>query len=112
MINVHIERVVLDQVPVSAGERSLFQATIETELKRLLRIHGLSDELRKGVALAHVRTGAVQIGKEGGPVKLGADVAGAVHQGLAHHSRTQPSIAKRRSAARLHVSTFGGNHYE
>ena len=79
MINVHIERVVLDQVPVSAGERSLFQATIETELKRLLRIGGLSDELSAGGAVPRVRTAEMRFGDADHPANLGYRIAHAVH---------------------------------
>lgn len=49
-ISVHVERLVLEGLPVSVSERPLLQAAIEAELTRLLRNGGLADEFRAGVS--------------------------------------------------------------
>jgi hypothetical protein len=96
-IRLHIERLVLDGVPVSAGERSLLLAAMETELTLLLRNGGLSDELRLGGSLTQMRAGDIRIREQGGPKKLGADIAGAVHQVLGLSGGKQSVLSEHRS---------------
>lgn len=88
-INVHIERLVLDGVPISATERPRFQAALETELTQLLRAGELSDELRAGASLVRMHAGAIQTGHETNPANLGVDVARSVHQVLGHGEATR-----------------------
>ena len=90
-ISVHVERLVLEGLPVSVSERPLLQAAIEAELTRLLRNGGLADEFRAGSALTQVPAGAVRVGTESSPTELGTDIAHAVHRGLSHRSR-RPSV--------------------
>jgi hypothetical protein len=107
-INLHIERVVLDGVAVSSTDRPEFQARLKAELAQLLRAGGLSDELRNGATLTHLRAGVVQISNKNGPAKLGTDVARAVHQGLAHSGERRPESASRQaSQGNRHVSPRG-----
>lgn len=108
-IHLHVERLVLDGLPVSASERPLLQAAMEAELTHLLRIGGLSDGLRNGAALAHVRAGTVRVGKESNPKKLGTDIAGAVHQGLGSATRKQFLPMEHRLPAEHRGALPGGN---
>jgi hypothetical protein len=108
-IHLHIERLVLEGVPVSASERPLLQTAMETELTQLLLHGGLSDELRSGAALSQVRAGVVRVGNEGSPKKLGADIARAVHQGLGHSGRRMSATAGRRLSAENRSSLSGEN---
>ena len=41
-INVHIERLILDGLPVKGSDGSIIQAAVETELSRLLGEQGLA----------------------------------------------------------------------
>lgn len=108
-IQLNIERLVLDGVPISASERPLLLAAMETELTRLLRNGELSDELRAGAALAQVRAGSVQVSKGSSPKKLGADIAHAVHQGLGYSSRRQSVTVGRRLSAESRTPWPGGD---
>lgn len=108
-INLHIERLVLEELPMSASEGPLLQAAMEAELTQLLRNGELSDQLRAGAALARVRAGAVQVGKGDSPKKLGQNIAHAVHQGLGHSKRRQSVTVGRRLAAESRSSLPRGN---
>jgi hypothetical protein len=81
-INVHIERLVLDGLPVTSLEGPRVRAAVEKELARLLADGGLSQEIRGGIAVPSVRGGAMQIGGEREPAKLGHSIARAVHEGI------------------------------
>lgn len=80
-INLHIERLVLDGISLSPGERPLLQAAVETELTRLLASSGISDTLQSGGALYNVRTAGIQLANDGSPTRLGEQIAGAVYGG-------------------------------
>lgn len=107
-IHLHIERLVLDGLPISTAERLLLQTAMETELSQLLRANGLSDELRAGAALAQVHVGDVQVGKGSSPKKLGSDIARAVHQGLGPSRRRQSVASESAAIRRESKSTAGG----
>jgi hypothetical protein len=79
-INVHIERVVLDGVPVDQP-RSLRRA-LEQELTSRLTEGGLLPELRSGGAMPHVRGGAIELSRRSHPARLGSQIAGAVYRGI------------------------------
>lgn len=81
-INLHIERLILEGLPVTSLQGPQLQAAIEKELTRLLALHGLSDELRRGTALPRVRAGTIQLGKDNQPARLGQSIARAVHEGI------------------------------
>lgn len=81
-IEVRIERLVLDGLPVTSLEGPLIQRAVEQELTRLLTSHGLADELRRGVAMPRMRAGSLQLAKEQRPAGLGQGIARAVHQGI------------------------------
>ena len=53
-INLHIERLVLDGVNIAPDQRHLLQASVETELTRLLTDGGLSPSLAQGTALPRI----------------------------------------------------------
>jgi hypothetical protein len=99
-IALHIDRLVLDGLPVTALQRPKLQAAIESELARLLSLHGLSDELRGGAAVPYVRAGVIQLGHDNQPATLGRKIAGAVHEGIGNPGREK--------ATKLGVPNPGG----
>ena len=78
-INLHIERLVLDGIPLGPGQRPLLQAALETELSRLLTSGGLSDSLQLGGALYNMKTSGIQLAHEGNPAQLGEQIASSVY---------------------------------
>jgi len=81
-INLHIERLVLEGIPLDPGQRPLLQTAVEAELTRLLTSGGLSDALQSGGALYNVRATGIQLANNGSPARLGEQIAGAVYRGI------------------------------
>ena len=81
-IQLHIERLILDGVPLGAGEGPRLQAAVEIELGRLLGERGMANGLVSDVAVDSVRGGAVQLGPNVGSAALGKQVAQAVYGGI------------------------------
>jgi hypothetical protein len=86
-INLHIERLILEGLPVTSLQGAQVRASVEKELTRLLAAHGLSHELRGGIAVPSVRGGAIKIGKDNQPARLGQSIARAVHEGIGNPTR-------------------------
>jgi hypothetical protein len=108
-IYLHIERLVLDGVPISGAERPLFQTAMEGELEQLLLAGGLAEGLRTNAALLHLRAGSVYIGKESSPKKIGTDVANAVHQALGVRGRKGSPSGSRQFSAQNRSALQGRN---
>jgi hypothetical protein len=81
-INLHIERLVLDGLPVARHDAPLVQAAVEAELSRLLTARGLSPSLSQDGALPAVRGDSLQLASESSPSQLGTQIAQAVYGGL------------------------------
>lgn len=81
-INLHIERLVLDGLPLDHHDAPLVQAAVETELTRLLVAEGLQSRLNfSSGATPRVTAPNIQ-GLTGNPVQAGEQIARAVHGGL------------------------------
>ena len=82
-INLHIERLILDGVNIAPGQRHLLQASVETELARLLADGGLSPSLYGGRRPAvDVATNGIQLASGNDPVQLGQQIAQSVYGGI------------------------------
>ncbi|MFI5101921.1 MAG: hypothetical protein ACHP9V_00980 [Terriglobales bacterium] len=79
-IHLHIERLVLDGLPVD--QPRILRNALEQELAGRLMEGGLSPELRSGGAVPHVRGGAIELGQGSHPARLGTQIAGAVYRGI------------------------------
>lgn len=81
-INIHIERLILDGLPISHSQRPLLQAALEAELARLLAADGLTPNLQMGGALPYVPGGSIHLASDGNPKTLGQQIAQAVYGGI------------------------------
>ena len=81
-ITLHIERLILDGVPLSHSQRPLVQAAVEAELAHLLTSDGLSAELQSGGTLRHIPGGNIELSSAGNPHALGQQIAHAVYSGI------------------------------
>jgi hypothetical protein len=79
-IHLHIERVVLDGVPVD--QPRILRKALEQELTSRLMKGGLLPELRSGGAVPHVHGGAIELSQRSHPARLGSQIAGAVYRGI------------------------------
>lgn len=81
-IHLHIERLVLDGLPVTVPQAAQIRSAIQEELAQLLLRQGLSDGLRGGIALPRVHAGTIQLGPDNSPAKLGSSIGRAIHEGI------------------------------
>ena len=81
-INLHIEQLVLDGLPIDRQHGPLLEAAVKAELTALLASGGLSDALQSGGALYNVRPAGIQLANGESPTQLGEQIAGAVYGGI------------------------------
>jgi hypothetical protein len=81
-INVHIGRLVLDGIVVTAAQAAQIRSTVKRELARRLTQNGLSRELQGGGAVHRARPAAIEISANNHPAELGRNIARAVHAGI------------------------------
>jgi hypothetical protein len=81
-IELHIERLILDGLPVSPRDRTQLQAAVEGELTRLLATGGLRSELLSGGAMRSLGAGEFQVTNNMSAMNLGNQIAHAVHSGV------------------------------
>ncbi len=81
-INLHIERLILDGLPLEQRQGPYLQAAVERELARLLTDSTSTAPLRTSRTLASVRGGSIQLAERADPAGLGKQIAAAVYGGF------------------------------
>ena len=81
-INLHIERLILDGLPVESGQGAQVQQAVERELTRLLAVGELQNAWQSGSNVHRMQTAGIQMAQEIQPAHLGEQIAGAVYGGL------------------------------
>jgi hypothetical protein len=81
-INIQIERLVLDPLPIGRHQGSLLKAAVEADLSRLIDADGLADNLMSGGAVPSMPAPNIQLGSDNNPTKLGQQIGRAVYGGL------------------------------
>lgn len=81
-INVHIERIVLDGLPVDRHSAPMIQEAVQAEMTRLFADNGASQSLLSGGVVPSLRTAPIQITPQSNPNALGHRIANAVHGGF------------------------------
>ena len=81
-IEVHIERLVLEGLPVTPGERPRVRAAVEAELARLLSTGGLNREIATGGAVPRIDAPQINLAARAQPDAIGRAVARSVHSGI------------------------------
>ena len=79
-IQLHIDRLVLDGLPVDWASGPAVKAAVE--LTRLLSKGSLATELASGIAVPALRGGSINVADKVKPTALGRDIAGAVYRGI------------------------------
>ncbi len=85
-INVSIERLVLDGLPVSSVQGHAIAAAMEAELTRLLSVEGLATSASR--AEPHLPAGHIHLVPDGGPRSIGQQIGDAVHHVLNQSKQT------------------------
>jgi hypothetical protein len=81
-ISVHIERLILDGLPVPHRQRSRLQTAIEEELARLLINGTLAIDLQTHGLLSSLSGGIIELTGNEEPRLLGKQIAQAVYRGI------------------------------
>jgi len=95
-IDLHIERLILDGLPVESHQGPLIQSAVEAELARLLAGAGLNPELLSGGEVNSLRTRGIQLEQGFSAPYLGEQIAGAVHSRLSADSVIAPNMETQR----------------
>jgi hypothetical protein len=80
-IKVHIDRLVLEGIPVKRNEVLIVQQAVEKELSRLLLEGGISEDLALGGAIPVVPSGEMRVSGTGAQ-ETGKGIARAVYGGI------------------------------
>ena len=80
-VNLHIERLVLDGITLSVRERAVLGTAVTTELTRLIAESGLPAGMPAGGIVPTIPAGAIQLGNDNNPARLGQQIAQAVYGG-------------------------------
>ncbi len=81
-IHLHIERLILDGLPIERAQGPHVQAAVEAELSRLLTENGLAPDLQAGGAMPNVRANAIQLTTVSNPTQVGTQIAQSVYGGI------------------------------
>ena len=81
-INLHIERLILDGLPVEQRQGLTLQAAVERELVRLLTDSASVAPFNTGGTLASVKGGSIQVAEGAEATGLGKQIAAAVYGGV------------------------------
>jgi hypothetical protein len=83
-VHIHIERLILDGLPVTRSQAPLVQAAVESELARLVAQGGLAPDFSGGGAMPYVQAGAMQVTSSNDAAALGRQIAQSVYGGIGH----------------------------
>jgi hypothetical protein len=81
-IHVHIERLILDGLPVGPGGGARVQAAVEAELARLLADGSVAEGWQAGAAVPEVRADPINLGAGARPAEIGGQIARSVYGGI------------------------------
>ena len=81
-INLHIERLVLDGLPVNHGENAFVKTAVEAELGRLLAANGLNPDFHPGGDEPSLKADGFQMNNDSDPAHLGHQIAQALYAGI------------------------------
>jgi hypothetical protein len=80
-IHIHINRLVLEGLPLEARDGPAVRKAFESELARLITMHGLSQELVQGGAFQNVPAKDV-VSSDRDPSQIGKEIARTVYWGI------------------------------
>lgn len=81
-INLHIERLIIDEALLGTGRRDALHAAVEAELARLLTEGQLPAGWLNGAAIPTLPGGSLAIGSASNPAQLGAQIGQAVYSAM------------------------------
>ncbi|MDJ0681401.1 MAG: hypothetical protein AB4372_32800 [Xenococcus sp. (in: cyanobacteria)] len=80
-INLYIDRLILEGIELSPSQRTLLQATIESELSRLLTVNGIPENLEGGGNILRLPT-SINVKKNMNPRQMGQEIAQSIYRDM------------------------------
>lgn len=80
-VRLHIERLVLDEIPLEPHVLNQLRTAVESELARLIRVRGLRGSVREVMAIPALRGGTITETATD-PNRFGEQIASAVYGSL------------------------------
>ena len=81
-INLHIERLVLNEIGLEHGQEKFLKAAVESELLSLIKDSGLGSDLLAGGARRSIAANGISLERGCSSGQLGRHIARSVHEGL------------------------------
>ena len=91
-IHLHIERLILDGLPLERSQGPHVQAAVEAELARLLTTNGLGEQFQSGGAVPSVRTAGIQLENGNSSIEIGQQIAQSVYGSIAPVNQAPPIV--------------------
>ena len=82
IVDIHIERLVLDGLPIPYRQQEHFKTAVEMELGHLFSTNNLPNSVMQGGAVSHLSSGDIHLNNEKDPTYLGQQIAQAVYKGF------------------------------
>jgi len=81
-VRLHIERLVLDGVNLTPSERAVLVRSFQSELSRLIQVHGLSDGATQGFAVPSLPSCNASTTQPFKAAGFGVELARSLYSGL------------------------------
>ncbi len=81
-VKLHIDRLVLEGIPLSASQGAAVKAAMARELARLLRTHGIGGELQQSRMLSHIQAAGIDVRGSANHGALGRQIAQSVYRSV------------------------------
>ncbi len=81
-INLHIERLVLEGLPLHRSERGIVEAAVMAELTNLLTTSGTPETWQENIIVPHVNAAEMQLHQPSTPNQIGQQIAQSVYAGF------------------------------
>lgn len=81
-INLHIERLILDDVGIKSHQKNELKASVEAALKQQLLCHGIGSTMQSHHNRQSVRGSSISIKDISTPASLGQQIGNAVYCGI------------------------------
>ncbi len=88
-INLHIERLILDGLPVEARDSALVRAAVESELSRLLSERGIPSDLQTEANQARILAPTLRLNSPSHAKEIGTQIGAGIYSAFAglNHKR-------------------------
>jgi hypothetical protein len=81
-IEVRIDHLVLEGLPVDSAQGDLVRVAVEAELTRLFTVGGAASGLTRGDVRPEAHVGEIHFGADDTPARLGERIGRAIHGGI------------------------------